>query len=327
MNAPVLIVIPTLNEAAHIDGLLDSLLSFARRWPAQIVVADGGSTDDTARIVARRAAADPSIMLLHNARKLQSAAVNLAVETHGAEAEWLIRIDAHSAYPSDYCETLMAEAEATGADSVVVGMRAVGTGFWQGLIAAAQNSRLGNGGSAHRVAPQGRFVEHGHHALMRIAAFRAVGGYDESFSHNEDAELDLRLTAAGYRIWLTQQTRVDYFPRRTIPALVRQYFLFGRGRARNLLKHRNRPGMRQVVLVALMPALLAALLTPLHPVFALPLVLWLLGCALGGLVIARQTRDHRALLSGLAAGVMHAAWSAGFWSQLLRHIGGRSARA
>ncbi|PZX52886.1 succinoglycan biosynthesis protein ExoA [Cereibacter changlensis] len=321
MSAPVLptvlIVIPTLNEAAHIGGLLDSLLPFAQRSAARIIVADGGSSDDTARIVAERAAIEPAITLLDNPRRLQSAAVNLAVERFGAEADWLIRIDAHAAYPTDYCETLLAEAEATGADSVVVGMRAVGSGFWQGLIAAAQNSRLGNGGSAHRMAPQGRFVEHGHHALMRIAAFRAVGGYDESFSHNEDAELDLRLRAAGYRIWLTPKTRLDYFPRRTIPALIRQYYLFGKGRARNLQKHRNRPGLRQMLVAALMPALLAAVLTPLSPVFALPLLLWLVGCTVGGVAIARQTGDPGALLSGLAAGVMHAAWSAGFWTQML----------
>ena len=33
---------------------------------------------------------------------------------------------------------------------------------------------------------------------MRIAAFSDVGGYDESFSHNEDAELDHRLNVAGF---------------------------------------------------------------------------------------------------------------------------------
>ena len=48
---------------------------------------------------------------------------------------------------------------------------------------------------------------------MRIAAFRAVGGYDESFSHNEDAELDLRLTREGGRIWLTDKVRIGYHPR------------------------------------------------------------------------------------------------------------------
>jgi hypothetical protein len=69
-----------------------------------------------------------------------------------------------------------------------------------------------------------------------------VGGYDPDFAHNEDAELDHSLRAAGYDIWLTGRTAITYFPRRTLPALARQYFNFGRGRAANLIKHRTRPG-------------------------------------------------------------------------------------
>ena len=54
---------------------------------------------------------------------------------------------------------------------------------------------------------------------MRIAAFRAVGGYDESFSHNEDAELDYRLRQAGYRIWMTDKTLHDLLSaRHRLPA-------------------------------------------------------------------------------------------------------------
>ena len=55
---------------------------------------------------------------------------------------------------------------------------------------------------------------------MRVAAFRAVGGYDESFSHNEDAELDYRLRAAGYRIWMTDKTFMVYYPRASVSAPV-----------------------------------------------------------------------------------------------------------
>jgi succinoglycan biosynthesis protein ExoA len=39
----VLIVIPTLNEAAHIGTVIDGQLPFANRTGARIVVADGGS--------------------------------------------------------------------------------------------------------------------------------------------------------------------------------------------------------------------------------------------------------------------------------------------
>lgn len=312
----VLVVIPTLNEAAHIGAVIDSLLPFAGRRGARIVVADGGSTDGTQTIVQARIAAGDAVTLMNNPERLQSAAVNLAVDTFGAEAEWLIRIDAHAAYPANFCDVLLAEAAATGADSVVVGMQAEGQGLWQSAIAAAQNSRFGNGGAAHRMAPVGRFVDHGHHALVRIASFRAVGGYDVAFSHNEDAELDLRLRAAGGRIWLTAATRLTYYPRSSLGALMRQYFRFGRGRAQNLMKHQSRPGLRQIVVIALAPALALALLSPVSLVFAIPLFLWALACCVAGVEIALATGSPRALLAGLAAGVMHAAWSAGFWSKI-----------
>ena len=317
-SAPrVLVVIPTLNEAAHIDAVLDSILPFAGRTGGRVVVADGGSTDATRAIVAARAARDPRVVLLDNPRRLQAAAINRAVEIHGDGFDWLLRLDAHSAYPADFGDALLAEAAETGADSVVVSMEAEGRGALQRLIADAQNSRIGNGGSAHRLAGRGAWVDHGHHALMRLAAFRAVGGYDERFSHNEDAELDHRLRRAGYRIRLTGRTGLRYFPRARLGPLLRQYFNFGRGRARNLAKHRGRPALRQRLVALLAPALLLALLIPLGTVFALPLLLWLAACVAGGVLIALSTRNPAGLVAGFIAGAMHLAWSAGYWRERL----------
>lgn len=324
----VLIVIPTLNEAAHIGRLLQELLPFAMARSAQIVVADGGSADGTQTIVRDIAASQPRVHLLDNPDRLQSAGINRAVQAFGAGCDWLIRIDAHASYPPDYCQTLLDEAARTGADSVVVAMDAVGQTPLQSVIATAQNSRLGNGGSAHRMGGAGRWVDHGHHALMRLVAFRAVSGYDASFSHNEDAELDHRLRAAGYRIWLTAATRLEYYPRSTLSGLVRQYFRFGKGRARNLMKHHLRPALRQAVVALLLPAQLLAVLAVWSPVFLAPLALWVAGCVVGGLMIGYGGAPEMAALSwtrrlirglgaGFVAGTMHLAWSAGFWAQVL----------
>ncbi len=314
-TAKVLIAIPALNEAAHIGKVLNDLVPFAKRTGSSIVVADGGSTDGTQEVVRQMALDEPMIRLIDNPGRLQSAGINLAAKTFGDDAEWLLRIDAHSSYPADYGDRLLSDAQRTGADSVVVSMNAVGASRLQWLIAMAQNSRLGNGGAAHRNTAEGKWVDHGHHALMRISAFRAVGGYDESFSHNEDAELDHRLRAKGHRIWLTAETGLDYFPRRTVTGLLQQYFRFGRGRARNVLKHRAGLGLRQAAVAALGPLVLLAPLAPLHPVFALPLVAWSLVCLGGGISIAVQKRDPRAMLSGFLAGAMHLSWSVGFWVQ------------
>ncbi|MBN9886275.1 glycosyltransferase family 2 protein [Salipiger abyssi] len=312
-----LIAIPTLNEERHIDAVLDSVAAFASAREALVVVVDGGSGDRTTEIVRDRMQAAPWLRLLDNPARLQSAAVNLAVAEYGDLYDWLIRLDAHSAYPEGYLETLLGEAAATGADSVVVSMHAVGQSPLQKVVAAAQNSRFGNGASAHRNATEGAWVDHGHHALMRIAAFRAVGGYDPEFSHNEDAELDYRLGLAGYRIWLTGRTQLDYFPRSTLRALFRQYFNFGRGRSRNLAKHRAVPAKRQLIVAALAPVLLLSLLAPLHPLFALPVAGWLLACMAAGLLILRECRAPEGLLAGWVAGLMHLAWSAGYWSHAL----------
>ena len=313
----VLVVIPTLNEAPHIAGVIDAVSGFAGRGGALVVVADGGSRDRTCEIVQARMAQAPWLRLIDNPARLQSAAVNLAVETFGTGCDALIRLDAHSAYPADYCDILLAEAQATGAESVVVTMHAVGAAGLQAAIAAAQNSRFGNGAAAHRNATAGAWVEHGHHALIRLAAFREVGGYDPRFSHNEDAELDHRLRAKGARIWLTARTGLEYFPRATLGGLIRQYLNFGRGRARNLAKHRARPARRQLIVASLAPALLLTLLAPLSAVFAIPLGLWLLGCLAAGGLIWRETGRAGDVLAGPIAGLMQLAWSVGFWIETL----------
>jgi succinoglycan biosynthesis protein ExoA len=312
-----LIVIPCLNEAAHIGALLGQLCPAAARLGARIVVADGGSTDGTLAIVEQIAAKDPRVILMHNKRRIQSAAINLAVGTYGEGAQYLIRIDAHGGYPDDYCDRLLEEALATSADSVVVSMLTSGSGSVQKSVAAAQNSKLGTGGSKHRHLSAGEWVDHGHHALMRISAFGAVGGYDETFSHNEDAELDYRLRQAGYKIWMSGKTQMVYYPRASLKGLYFQYLGYGRGRAKNVLKHRVIPKVRQMVPLAVFPVVLLAAFSFVHWIAAVPLLIWASVCLGYGLVTAIRQRNADIALAGVSAMVMHFGWSVGFWLQLL----------
>ena len=196
-----------------------------------------------------------------------------------------------------------------------------GAGGFQSAAAAAQNSVLGTGGAAHRCAGPSRWVEHGHHALVELEPFHAVGGYDESFSHNEDAELDVRLVKAQARIWLCQDLQVTYLPRSTASDLFRQYFNYGKGRARTLLQHGLRPRLRQQALVAVVPAALVAPLGVLEPALALPAVFWIAASLTMGVALAVRQRQWAVLASGPAAVVMHLAWSAGFWRQLVSTLG------
>ena len=322
MSARTIIIVPTLNEARHIGGLLQALLVEAEALDARIVVADGGSTDGTIDIVAAIAINAPRVVLIHNPQRIQSAAINLAVEQFGDGAEYFIRIDAHGAYPADYCRTLFAEAQERQVSSVVVPMTTVGLASFQRAVATAQNSAIGTGGSAHRTGKGQGPVDHGHHALMRVDAFRSVGGYDQTFRFNEDAELDFRLRQAGNTIWLTNRTAMTYYPRSTAVGLFRQYFGYGGGRARNILKHRMRPRLRQMAPLAILPVVLLAALSIWHWGFLVPLALWGVGCIALGVHAARKHYPEYGMpmilspLVGLAAMIMHFAWSSGFWAHV-----------
>ncbi|HLP68026.1 MAG TPA: glycosyltransferase family 2 protein [Rhizobium sp.] len=312
-----LIAIPCLNEAGHIEAVIGNLHKALADLDARIIVADGGSTDGTREIVQRIERENPKVTLLANPRKIQSAGVNLAVGTYGLDCDYLIRIDAHGGYPEDYCQTLVADALATGADSVVVGMQTVGFGLFQKATALAQNSRLGNGGSRHRIGAASHWTDHGHHALMKIAVFRKMGGYDEAFNHNEDAELDYRLNQAGYRIWMTDKTSMVYYPRTNPVSLYRQYFGYGRGRARNFLKHRSWPSIRQMIPLSVVPVTVGAALAVFNAAAVIPLALWAAACFGYGAWLAIGNRNPHGPLAAVSAMVMHFAWSAGFWREVI----------
>jgi succinoglycan biosynthesis protein ExoA len=315
----VAVIIPTLNEADHIGGLLSD---FLRQGPAvvEIIVADGGSEDGTRAIVERMAATEPRIRLIDNPGRLQAAGFNLAAAQASLEVDTLIRVDAHAIYPPDFVETLLAEQAASGAESVVNRLQSVGTGGFQTAVAVASNSIFGTGGAAHRQGAPSCYIDHGHHALFDRATFLSLEGYDEAFAANEDAEYDVRLRGAGGRIWFTNKADIAYFPRRSPGALARQYYRYGAGRAQTLIRHAEPLRWRQRVPALLLVVLAISLLfAPVFPsLLAIPIayVAGLVGATLILMIEERQLSIAGALL---ALPIMHLCWGAGFLSYRLSH--------
>lgn len=313
----VLVVIPTLNEAAHIHSVIHAAKGGNPADDTLVVVVDGGSTDGTVQIVERLASDDPSIRRLHNPARIQSAGINLAVEVFGDGMEYLVRLDAHASYPPGYVQGLISTAVETGATSVVVPMRAVGRSCFQSATAAAQNSRLGTGGAAHRMGVSSRWVDHGHHAVMRMDAYRALGGYNSMLVTNEDAELDRRILDAGGRIWLSVENEIDYYPRATTRSLWKQYLRYGAGRATTLRLHRQPAKIRQMIPMAILPLVILGVASAGSPVLAVPALGWALVCLGYGTLLGIQNRSWCAAASGWPAMVMHLAWSCGYWQNQL----------
>lgn len=311
----ILAVIPTMNEGSHIEATLERLLTGSSALARlQIVVADAGSQDATREIVQSVIRRHPNVRLIDNPARLQAAAINRAVEMCATpQHRILVRCDAHSLYPENYILRVAESLAARDAAALATVMDSVGESCFQRAAAWAVDTKLGSGGSAHRGGRRSGYVDHGHHAGFQLAMFRQVGGYAADFATNEDAELDHRIRQAGGRIWLDAEIRIEYYMRRTLDGLARQYWRYGRGRARTLFRHRLRPRLRQVLPVVMVCLVtLGLVLAPFWPISLILPFSYALALAAISVRTAQTRRSVCGLWSGPALGAMHLSWGVGF---------------
>jgi cellulose synthase/poly-beta-1,6-N-acetylglucosamine synthase-like glycosyltransferase len=316
----VTVAMPCLNEARHISACLRSVLH--QDYPKEhleIIVADGGSADATRNIVAHFAAEDPRVVLIENPGRVQAAGMNAAIRC--ARGEIVVRMDVHCEYARDYVRKCVEVLEHTGADNVGGAQRARATTKFQRALCAALESPLGVGGARYRSALAEGFVDTVFLGAFRRRVFEEVGLYDEGAVTNEDAELNQRILAAGGKVYLSREIVVHYHPRDSIAALAKQYFRYGGGRARTLLKHRTLPSLRPVI-PATMVALGAALLVTAHlqPFTGFAFMAF---AAITGLEAVRVGRH--AGLAGIPLvwaifPVLHVSHGLGFFAGIARHL-------
>ncbi|MFL6137895.1 MAG: glycosyltransferase family 2 protein [Frankiaceae bacterium] len=326
-DAPlVTVVVPARNEERSIARCLDSVLG--QTGPdLEVLVVDGDSDDATLDVVRERAARDPRVRVLRNPRRVIPAALNVGLAA--ARGRWLVRVDAHSTVPPHYVETVVGHL-ATGRWGGVGGRKdAVSATTVGRAVAAALGSPFGVGNSHYHHATEAREVDHVPFGAYPVALCRAVGGWDEAITTNEDYEFDYRVRLAGGRLLLDPSLRIAWECRETLPALAGQYWRYGKGKAAVARKHPRSLRPRHLAAPLLVAAAVAAAATaaaaPRRP--GLP-ALGALATAYGGVLAlgtahaSRTLTDRRArrwLPAALAT--MHLAWGAGFWAGLLTGAG------
>lgn len=311
----VTVAIPTLNEERHIEPCLEAVAAQTYPGIIEILVVDGGSTDRTRALVGRH----PGVRLLENHQRIQAAALNIAIRE--AKGEIFVRVDGHCLIAPDYVERCVDALHRTGAAMVGGSQQPVGGGApRQRGITAALRSRVGGGPASFRHDGVVGWCDTVYLGAMWTETALRVGGYAEEKVTNEDAELAVRLKDQG-GVWLDPAVRSTYEPRATLPALARQYYRYGVGRAGTAAAHPGSIRLRQLAA----PLLLAGLLTPWRRS---------VGLAYAAAVLTASAslvrRDPQAWPTFLAAvPVMHGAWGAGFWAAmavgLRRRLMGRAA--
>jgi len=313
----VTVVIPCLNEERSISACLESVLGQSHQ-SLEVLVVDGGSADRTTDLVEAFARVDGRVRLLHNADRVQPAAMNLAVAE--ATGRYLVRIDAHATVAPGFVAGVVAHL-LTGEWGGVGGRKdAVGFSATGRAIAAVLGSRFGVGNSAYHHATEAQEVDHVPFGAYPIEVIHDVGGWDASIAVNEDYEFDYRVRSSGRRLLLDPSLVIAWEGRQTLPLLARQYRRYGRGKAKVVRKHPTSTAARHLVPPAVVAALgLAVLLAPVRPRWSAAIALPYVGLlGLGTVVVGARLaeRDEVIAVPGAMA-TMHLAWGWGFWEGLL----------
>jgi cellulose synthase/poly-beta-1,6-N-acetylglucosamine synthase-like glycosyltransferase len=315
----VTIAIPCLDEARFIERCVRDAL--AQNYPSdrlEVVVADGGSRDGTRELLASLMSAEPRLRVIDNPGRIQARGMNEILRV--ARGGVIARFDAHSEYASDYVSQCVAELRRTGADNVGGAARARAATPFQHALCAALDSPLGVGGAGYRSADREGYVDTVFNGAFPRAVFERVGMYDPGAVVNEDAELNQRIAAAGGRIYLSRRIVAHYYPRESPGALAKQYFRYGQGRARTILKGRRLPRARNMgpfLAVAGGTALLLA--APRSPVTYGALALYALLTGVEAVRVARRRPEARARAVWPLFPVIHVAHGCGMLVGFVRY--------
>lgn len=316
----VSILLPTLNERAHLRDCLDALLAQDYQRTIELLVIDGGSSDGTVDIAVRRGGA---VRVLDNPRVTAAAAMNIGIAA--ATGEVIVRADAHSLYATDYVRRCVEVLLETGAQNVGGLMRPVGTTSFGRAVAAVTASPLGVGPGKFHYAEERAEVDTVYLGAWWRSTLLDLGGYDEVDLQwaAEDQELNFRLRQAGGRIVLDPGIRSWYFPRDNPKALWRQYANYGVAKASTLKKHRSLPTPRPLAPAFLVAATALLLVVGRRPSVRLAIpVTHAAALAVAAYRAADEpgVAPHRAFE---AFEICHWGYGVGVWSGVLRIVRGR----
>jgi succinoglycan biosynthesis protein ExoA len=309
-DAAVAVVIPARDAAATVGDALTSALT--QEPPVEEVVVACDPEDAVTRTAVTATSTDPRVRVVDVPGGRTPDALNAGISVTTAEV--VVRLDAHAVLPPGYVAQAVAALRRSGAGNV--GGRQVPTAAdgQAAATAAAMASPFGAGGAAYRTGTEPGPADTVYLGVFRREALTAVGGFHPAMTRNQDAELNLRLTAAGYTVWFEPSMAVRYHPRGTLRGLASQYHQYGRWRRVTAGLHGGSLRARQLAAPSLVVGLLGSVVLALITGWWWPPALAVGGYAVALLAaaVAAAPRPGLVVRTALALATMHLAWGLGF---------------
>lgn len=280
MEYTVSVIATVKNEGPSVRRLLDSLAAQTRH-PNEVIVVDGGSTDETRDVLQEyvRGGHLPLQVLMREGSNISEGRNAAIAEARG---QIIATTDAGVRLETTWLEELLRPFEGNEDVDVVAGFfRPDPQTTFEIAMGATVLPALSD------VAP-GTFLPSSRSVAFKKESWVAVGGYPEWMPYSEDVLFDLALRFRGHRFAFAPAAQVRFRPRQDLSAFWRQYRNYAMGDGVALL-WTERHLIRYSIYLITFP-LLVGLALAHHP-------LWWLVLALGAVFYTRS--PYRRLLPHL----------------------------
>ena len=269
----ITVLCPVYNEENYIENVLQF---FVESKPAnkELYIIDGGSKDRTVTIIEKWAKQYPEIHLLHNPHKYVPQALNMGLKS--ALGKFVVRLDAHTIYASNYFEKIVETFATTGADIVGGPMHPVGKTSVQMAVAHATSGWFGIGNSKFHDVNYSGFVDSVYLGAWKKELFSEVGYFDDQMVRNQDDEFHYRAKSKGKTIYLNSEIKSTYFPRSTYKSLFSQYFQYGLYKPLVVKKIKSEVKLRHLIPLFFVLYLFCSVAAVKFPIILIPMALYML---------------------------------------------------
>ena len=297
MHPFVTLIIPSFNEEKFIVPLLENILhQDYPRDQLEVFIIDGLSSDRTQKIIEEYHQRYPYIQMLLNEMRFVPFALNIGIRK--SRGEVIIRMDAHSEYPTNYISVLVKYLFELNADNV--------GGIWKTKpandspkaisIAITLSSIFGVGNSNYRLGVREiRKADTVPYGCFRKSLFDKIGLFDEELLRNQDDEFNARIIENGGSIYLIPDIAITYFARPDISSLVKMLFQYAYFKPLVNKKLKKPATIRQFI----PPLFVLFLLLGWMVIFLFPALIFLYIGGLGTYLLfdlfftAKSMRDHK----------------------------------
>jgi glycosyltransferase involved in cell wall biosynthesis len=320
----VAIVIPCRNEEQYISKCLDSVL--ACNYPKEfleVLVCDGLSDDRTTEIVKNYSLKYPFIRLLVNHKRTTPFALNIGIK--GSNADIIIILGAHAEISEDYLTNCINIFNIDPQIGCVGGLlEHISEDEKTATIAMAMSSTFGVGNAYFRTGEKEGFVDTVAFGAYKKEVFENIGLFDEELVRNQDDEFNYRLIKAGYKIYLSRETKTRYYVRTSFIKFFKQYFQYGYWKVYVNKKHKTITTMRQLipaafVLFLLIGSLISLFSTVFLKIFLAFTILYFLLGIISAISINKKESSIKNTLSIMFSYlILHLSYGIGYINGLIR---------